>query len=383
MVRSVLDPMDFLYTSDSDDGNVCMVRVEDKGSKPRIVMVDVHGVPAKGIIDSGVDITIINGDLFQRVATVARLKKSAFKKPDRIPVTYDQKPFTLLGRMDLDITFDGKTMRTAVYIKMDSCDPLLLSEGVCHQLGIISYHQDVEDITPQGNKQPVVPSVRVKLIQAVRLPPRHDVKVSVQLEGNSALRGPVLIESNSEYLPDGISFTESLIATPEQRQTEIVITNPTGLTQQLEAGVNLGHASEVEVVPHASLSAEMDDTGKITHGGGNNKETDYLASVLTVKTLDADSRKEKLGKLFTEEGAALKWQDKDKLLQFLLKNHQVFALDEAERGETNLVQMTIDTGEAQPKQVPPRRTPLAARHEIATQLKRMQDQGVIQPSCSP
>ena len=45
--------------------------------------------------------------------------------------------------------------------------------------------------------------------------------------------------------------------------------------------------------------------------------------------------------------------------------------------------MTIDTEEAQPKQVPPRRTPLAARHEIATQLKRMQDQGVIQPSCSP
>ena len=50
--------------------------------------------------------------------------------------------------MDLDITFDGKTMRTAVYIKMDSRDPLLLSEGVCHQLGIISYHQDIEDITP-------------------------------------------------------------------------------------------------------------------------------------------------------------------------------------------------------------------------------------------
>ena len=104
---------------------------------------------------------------------------------------------------------------------------------------------------------------------------------------------------------------------------------------------------------------------------------------LTVKTLDVDSRKEKLGKLFTEEGAALKWQDKDKLLQFLLMNHQVFALDEAERGETNLVQMTIDKGEAQPKQVPPHRTPLAVRHEIATQLKRMQDQGVIQPSCSP
>ena len=64
-----------------------------------------------------VHITTINGNLFQMVATVARLKESAFKKPGRIPVTYDQKPFTLHGRMDLDITFDGKTMHTAVYIK--------------------------------------------------------------------------------------------------------------------------------------------------------------------------------------------------------------------------------------------------------------------------
>ena len=58
------------------------------------------------------------------------------------------------------------------------------------------------------------------------------------------------------------------------------------------------------------------------------------------------SRKEKLGKLLAEEGAALKWQGKDKLLQFLLENHQVFALDEGERGETNLVQMTTDTAKA-------------------------------------
>ena len=159
---------------------------------------------------------------------------------------------------------------------------------VCHQLGIISYHQDVEDITPQSNKQLVVHSVRVKLVQAVQLPPRCDVKVSVQLEGNSALCGPVLIESNSEYLSDRICFTESLITTPEQKQTEIVLTNPTGIAQQLEAGVNLGHSIEVEVVPYASLTFAMDDTGEIAQGVGNNKDADYATSVLTVKTLDVD-----------------------------------------------------------------------------------------------
>ena len=42
-------------------------------------------------LTSGADISIINGDLFQRVATIACLKKRAFKKADRIPVIYDQK----------------------------------------------------------------------------------------------------------------------------------------------------------------------------------------------------------------------------------------------------------------------------------------------------
>lgn len=127
----------------------------------------------------------------------------------------------------------------------------------------------------------------------------------------------------------------------------------------------------------------MDETGENASGKGNEIDSDHLISVLTVKTQDMASRKEKLGKLLAGEGAALKWQDKDKLLQFLLANHQDFAVDETEWGETDLVQMTINTGEAQPNKVPPRMTPLAARQEIATQLKKMQDQGVIQPSCSP
>ena len=31
-------------------------------------------------------------------------------------------------------------MKTPIYLKMDAKESLLLSEGVCHQLGIVSYH---------------------------------------------------------------------------------------------------------------------------------------------------------------------------------------------------------------------------------------------------
>ena len=124
--------------------SVKTLRIADKGSIPQCVRVQVQGVPAYGLIDSGADITIIGGTLFKKVAAVAKLRKRDFKEADKVPRTYDQRPFQLDGRMDLDLEFGDLTMTTAVYIKMDAHDQLLLSEGVCRQLGILQYHPSVE-----------------------------------------------------------------------------------------------------------------------------------------------------------------------------------------------------------------------------------------------
>ncbi len=88
-------------------------------SQARYANVDLQGVPARGVIDSGADITIIGGDLFKQVATVAKLRKKDFRSADKTPRTYDQRPFVLHGCMDLDITFGGKTMSTPIYVKME------------------------------------------------------------------------------------------------------------------------------------------------------------------------------------------------------------------------------------------------------------------------
>ena len=68
------------------------------------------------------------------MAAAAKLGKSRLRGVDKEPVTYDGRPFTLHGRMDLDVSFKGLTMQTPVYIKLDAAEPLLLSEGVCRQL---------------------------------------------------------------------------------------------------------------------------------------------------------------------------------------------------------------------------------------------------------
>ena len=134
-----------LLSSDSEEGGsgVCQVRISDTGSHPHHASVQLEGVPTQGVIDTGADITIVGGDLFRRVAAAACLRKSQLKKPDKVPKGYDRRPFSVDGVMDLDVTFSGVTMKTPVYIKMDAPEQLLLSEGVCRQLKIITYHSDV------------------------------------------------------------------------------------------------------------------------------------------------------------------------------------------------------------------------------------------------
>ena len=85
----------------------------------------------------------MGGDLLRKVASVAKLRKKDLKPPDKSPRNYDKSPFMLHGRLDITIAFSGKVLTTPVYIKKDAEEPLLLSEGVCRQLGVIQYHPDV------------------------------------------------------------------------------------------------------------------------------------------------------------------------------------------------------------------------------------------------
>ena len=189
--------LDILFSDSDSDTEVKVVRVPDEGSKSQCAHVEVQGVPAYGIKDTAADITIIGGRLFKKIATIARLKKKNLKPPDKKPRTYDQCIFSLDGRMDLDITFNGKTMCMPVYIKMNAQDQLLLAEGVCRQLGIVSYHPEVE--TWRGgskgkDKTVTVPFVRVSMLKSMHVLPNQSTLVTVQVDSEVAASGSLLLQ---------------------------------------------------------------------------------------------------------------------------------------------------------------------------------------------
>ena len=117
-----------------------------------------------GVIDTAADVTIMGGEMFKKVAAVAKLYKRNFKPADKISYSFDRKPFRLDGKLELDVSFKDCTITTDVYVKMDASEQLLLSEGVCQQLGIVTYHPEVDTQPQEVSTTVSVPAVKVQLL---------------------------------------------------------------------------------------------------------------------------------------------------------------------------------------------------------------------------
>eukprot|EP00731_Ephydatia_muelleri_P016088 Em0009g512a len=330
------------------------IKVTDSGSKTHCVRLEVQKVPVYGIIDSGSDITIIGSSLFKRVAVVARLKKGSLMTADKTPRTYDQKTFSLDGRIDLELSFEGKSMKTPVYLKNDAHDQLLLSEGVCRQLGIITYHHLAEPW--RGSKKAdtckskdhavtdaKVPRVVVNLVQSLHLPSYKSVVVPVQVSECTSL-GAVLFEENSSIRElCGVIIVDSLIRPDGKGIAHVVAENRTGYTACLERDAKSHRWKRFSSSKHPEVSYRL------------------------------DTRKARLKDMLDIERSDIMPAQKAELVDMLLGFHNAFSLSEEERGETDLIQMTIDTGTTQPRKSPLRRMPLAVKAESSCSSKKEKD----------
>ena len=157
--------------------------------------------------------------------------------------------------MDLDITLGDKTMCTPVYVKMDAHNPLLLSEGVCNQLGIISYHPDVESQMPAAaieSEEAVVPTVRVCLLQSVSIPAGQCALVPVRIEGARPADGPLLLDYDSSLeQTTGLQFEDALLQPDESGVATLCLSSSRGFAGLVKEGTVIGKATEAVVVEPA------------------------------------------------------------------------------------------------------------------------------------
>ena len=88
--------------------------------------------------------------------------------------------------MDLEIIFIGKVLHTPIYIKMDAHDQLLLSEGVCSQLGFVEYHQNVwPGRTLPSTLDTSVVARQVRVLRSTAVPAGRAVRVAVNVSDSN------------------------------------------------------------------------------------------------------------------------------------------------------------------------------------------------------
>ena len=272
------------------------------------MQVDIAGVPAVGLIGTGANISIMGLELFQKVAAVAGLRKRQLKLVDKLPHTYDRRTFKLDGQFNLDVTFVDNAMHTAIYVKMDAFDDLLLSEGVCRQLGIVEYHPQVEankrNCDAPVEAPPSTLSVWIQLVQSVWLAARSSTLVSVKLE-NHDLRGPLLLEQTDELTKsgyNGLEVGESLVHCDAAGLTKVLMCNPTGSNCKVAKGTCIGMASEVNLIVPTPSSTDSSTSAR----AGN------------IVSTNSSDRQQKLVQSIAEIGVELPWQHKSTLYTLLV-----------------------------------------------------------------
>ena len=178
--------------------------------------------------------------------------------------------------------------------------------------------------------------------------------------------GPLLFEYDKTVENATGLQVENSIFTPSDRVVRLVVTNPSGYTQVVGEGEELGRASEVSLVEPKVESTCVK----------------MLSVPMDQKQAPCDlERCKKIRELMVPTDVAE--PDRSKLIQLLEDHNVAFSLEDGERGETDMVELEIDTGDAKPRRLCARRMPFASREEVSRQLKGVQSTGVIQPSNIP
>ncbi|MCP4489175.1 MAG: RNA-directed DNA polymerase, partial [Gammaproteobacteria bacterium] len=74
--------------------------------------------------------------------------------------------------------------------------------------------------------------------------------------------------------------------------------------------------------------------------------------------------------------------EKERVREIVREYNDVFAVEERELGDCNIVEVEIDTGEAKPIAQPLRRTPITVRDKVDQEIAVMMEMGIIQESMS-
>ena len=346
------------------------VKPEKISENPRgflFLPLNIDGVCLHFLVDSGTSKSLINAERF--LTSLSQYEEDV-QAPSTQLVAANGEYMSIRGELELPLEINGAFFMTNVIVT-----ELGQLDGILGLNFLRAYDMSLDlgrGILSCGEKL-VIPLVGqttegclVRLIEEVSIPGGHEITVMAEVGGNVkgeiGIIEPFQAEPNLKLVPTVVT---------NQSSVPVTIANEDDFDLTLEKGSVIAQMSPGELDEESirnfpeKLEEEVHLVGDINHPEQEETLPDQLLTLWESSCKD----------LSEEEGVQLR--------NLLLEFSDVFVGSDGILGKTNVIKHTIDTGNALPIKLPPRRVPFSQMDAMQKELESMLDKGVIQPSSSP
>ena len=335
------------------------------------VLIDIEGESMLALIDTGASTSCLSPDVYHSL----KLEKSyPLQKTD---VGYikgvGDNSVKVLGVATVPIVIAGTKIDHSFMVLEGMKISLILGMDFITDHGVVLNFRD-QEMTLHGSMtvapiiMPENADVEVRIKRYIVLPPRAEIVLPVEV---TSLTGKIpppigLISPRTDLVECWNVVAAAAVVSITNGNTSCRILNPTNDHISLVPGTVIGTLESIAAI-HTEEEAPV---------------------VATATPSDSESHNEVLSELGIDlSQTELETEQKERLGRFLAENRDVFALNMAELGTTNLCQHEIDTGNHPPITQRPYRVCPEKKEEISRQVDEMLDHGIIRPSfsrwCSP
>ena len=329
----------------------------------------IEGHPVRFLVDTGATITLVSTRVY------SKLLGSPLQPVDFTVYQADGEPMSTKGHLTCKISLGPLQVLQDVVVADLQEDAILgmdfLLSHDC-KLDLVEQKMQIQDISVTlWNIHDIGSFYKVTMTEDGHVPGKHEAIIAGRLQLRGQPHEHSLLEGTTGLTEKyGLLVAPALID-PREQIVRIRVLNPHDEDVYLREGTTVGTCQNVEVwetSPIDNLATEVNQ--QIAH--------------ITVKNdpLPDGCVPEYLTDLLQRSSKHVDEIQTTKLKSLLCEYADIFAKNDRDLGRTDKVKHHINTGDARPVKIPPRRVPLHLRDEMRKQTEDMLKSDIIEPSCS-
>ena len=332
----------------------------------------INNVEICTLVDSGAAVTIMHNDTFQKI----RSTENKLQRGGRPILGANNKPLDICGTTTLEINLGGKSYEHVVYVCNDLAQQLLLGAD------FLKANECVIDFTTNAlvikgrtifmTRRCSSFGCHVRIAKSTVIPARSMMNVLCKVENGSIWnQHSGVLEPKEEFERRYSIGIIKVAATINNGMIPIRVFNPSDKPRRVYRASNVGKF------------CSLDDAGDRKLSPNDDEDQTYSVCHTLIKEGKASEQKEECHERFKIDNPNISSDEKKEVYEILNAHQKLFAFSKQDLGEIRSVEHHIDTGDARPIRVPPRRIPHHQRQTVREEVQAMLEADIIEPSNSP